>query len=67
MNRKIAETLTNSPDVNLRIATDFMKDAMKAAKRGDIADFCTNVRLAADFERKFAEAWRLGCKSLIIQ
>ena len=60
MNRKIAETLTNSPDVNLRIATAFMKDAMKAAKRGDIVDFCTNVRLAADFERKIARSLALG-------
>ena len=60
MNRKIAETLTNSHDVNLRIATDFMQDAMKAAKRGDIADFCTNVRLAANFERKIARSLALG-------
>ena len=60
MNRKIAENLTNSHDVNLRLATNFMKDAMKAAKRGDIVDFCTNVRLAADFERKIARSLALG-------
>ena len=60
MNRKISETLTSSPDVNLRLATDFMKDAMKAAKRGDIADFCTNVRLAASFEAKIDRNLALG-------
>jgi hypothetical protein len=60
MNRKIAETLTNSTDVNLRLTTDFMKDAMKAAKRGDIVDFCTNVRLAANFEAKIARSLALG-------
>ena len=60
MNRKISDKLLLSTDVNLRIATDFMKDAMKAAKRGDIADFCTNVRLAADFERKIARSLALG-------
>ena len=60
MNRKIAETLTNSTDVNLRLTTDFMKYAMKAAKRGDIVDFCTNVRLAANFEAKIARSLALG-------
>ena len=60
MNRKIAETLTNSQDVNLRIATGFMKDAMKAAKRGNIKDFCTNVRLAAKFEKDIDRDLALG-------
>ena len=60
MNRKIAETLTNSTDVNLRLTTDFMKAAMKAAKRGDIVNFCTNVRLAANFEAKIARSLALG-------
>ena len=60
MNRKIAETLTSSPDVNLRLATIMMKDAMKAAKRGNIADFCTNVRLAASFEAKIDRNLALG-------
>ena len=60
MNRKIAENLTNSPDVNLRIATDFMKDAMKAAKQGNIVDFCAAVRCAAEFEAKIARSLALG-------
>ena len=60
MNRKIAETLTNSHDVNLRLTTAFMKDAMKAAKRGNIVDFCSCVRLAAEFEAKIARSLALG-------
>ena len=60
MNRKIAETLTNSPDVNLRLATTMMKDAMKAAKNGNIKDFCTNVRLAAKFEMDIDRDLALG-------
>ena len=60
MNRKIAENLTNSHDVNLRLTTAFMKDAMKAAKRGNIKDFCTNVRLAASFEAKIDRNLALG-------
>ena len=60
MNRKIAETLTSSPDVNLRLTTAFMQDAMKAAKRGNIVDFCAAVRVAAEFERKIARSLALG-------
>ena len=45
MNRKISDKLLLSTDVNLRLATDYMKEAMVAAKRGDTVNFCTCIRL----------------------
>ena len=60
MNRKISDKLLLSTDVNLRLATDFMKEAMTAAKQGNIKDFCTCIRLAASFEEKINRGDRLG-------
>ena len=60
MNRKISDKLLLSTDVNLRLATDYMKEAMKAAKRGDTIGFCTCIRLAASFEDKINRGDRLG-------
>lgn len=60
MNRKIAETMIHSPDVNLRLAIEFMQDAMKSAKQGNIVDFCTCIRLAAKFEQKIDPELRLN-------
>ena len=60
MNRKISDKLLLSTDVNLRLATDFMKEAMTAAKQGNIEDFCTCIRLAATFEEKINSDDRFG-------
>ena len=60
MNRKISDKFLLSTDVNLRLATDYMKEAMAAAKRGDTVNFCTCIRLAASFEANVNRGDRLG-------
>ena len=60
MNRKISDKLLLSNDVSLRLATDYMQKALKAAKRGDTVDFCTFIRLAATFEANVNRDDRLG-------
>ena len=60
MNRKISDSLVNSPDVNLRLAVYFLKKAMLDAKRGNSVDMCTNLRIAAVYEKKVQPELRLG-------
>jgi len=60
VNRKIPDSLVNSPDVNLRLAVFFLKKAMLAAKRGNSVDMCTHLRIAAVYEKNVRPDLRLG-------
>lgn len=48
---KIAESVERHDDVNVRLAAAQLIKAIAAAKRGDVKDMATFIRLASYFER----------------
>ena len=56
----IAESVANHTDVNVRLAADQLIKAIAAAKRGDVSDMATFIRLAAMFERDMSVSAKFG-------
>ena len=56
---KIADSVRYHSDVDVRLAVQQLVHAIDAAKRGDVVDMCTYIRLAADFEQKIPASIRL--------
>lgn len=56
---KLPDSVVNHSDVDVRLAVRQLQYAIDAAKRGDVVDMCTFIRLAADFEQKIPASIRL--------
>ena len=48
---KFHETVCNHSDAGVRLAADFLADAMTAARAGNLQDMITNIRLASRFAK----------------
>jgi hypothetical protein len=49
---RIHEILFNHPNPNIRIAADFLADALFQARKGDVSEFMTALSLAQLFAEK---------------
>jgi acyl-CoA reductase-like NAD-dependent aldehyde dehydrogenase len=57
---KIADSVANHADVNVRLAAQQLIKAIDAAKKGDVSDMATFIRLAAMFERDMPLSAKFG-------
>lgn len=55
---KFHETVCDHSDASLRLAADFLADAMTAARAGKLQDMITNIRLANRFAETIEESLR---------
>lgn len=53
---KFHETVCRHPNASFRIAADFLADALTAARKGNLADVLTNIRLANQFAENISFA-----------
>lgn len=56
---KIPDSVVYHPDPDVRLAVRQLQYAIAAAKRGNVVDMCTYIRLAYDFEQKIPASIRL--------
>lgn len=54
------KNLRKHEDTNVRLMVEFLNSAIKAAKKGNIKDVCTHVRLASSFEKDVPPNIRLN-------
>lgn len=59
---KISESVKHHSDVNVRLAADQLLKAVEAAKRGDVSDMATFIRLARMFENDIPNEFRFAEK-----